>query len=271
VTDYDNPAGRLLFVLSRLKEASSGGISLVAAWAQVFGVAEDDVVLRLGAINDLVSKVQDEVDRTAPAFEPLVVRYRSDWSKPIFPVDRAFNTPGSKSMPGVPALEALAAISAHLHGVGPDGQIPTENQLADLKEQLEELRDDVRECAELPDELKHEIAARLADISQALEHVHIGGPQAVRRAMEALVGSVAFRDPEGTVWSKPVLRKLTTVLVAGYMAFTAGPEIERSIESWTNILRGELTSGSPSVAPEAEHEAEVVEETDLNADATESP
>jgi hypothetical protein len=67
---------------------------------------------------------------------------------------------------------------------------------------------DVTGCAALSDDPKHAIALRLMDVEKALAHVHVGGPDAVRRAMEAVVGPVVFKADPGKAAQTSAIQKL---------------------------------------------------------------
>lgn len=114
----DNPAGRLHELLRRLSEVNPD-VSLLTAWAQVLGVAEADVPLRLGGVGQLVADVQEAVDKAgAEAFVATVSRYRDNWANAIFPRDHAFAAAVRNVWPDTVALEALAVVATHLHEIG---------------------------------------------------------------------------------------------------------------------------------------------------------
>jgi len=237
----DNPAGRLHRLLIRLAE-QNGETSLLAAWAEVLGVPAEDVILHIGRVSDLLRDLQIAVDRADDeALLAPVRRYRAAWSQPIVPTEQLLR----RVMPDSAAVEALALLSAQLHVIAPDGVVPTADRRDELRSQVSELIDAVRDAGDLPEELKHAIVARLLDVEQAIVHIDIGGPAAVHRAMEAVVGSVAFRD--GRVAKSSTFKRVGTTLLVIWTAFTAAPTIQDSIEVWEHYLPALLSqSAAPS-------------------------
>ncbi|HEY4280388.1 MAG TPA: hypothetical protein VGM91_19355 [Conexibacter sp.] len=230
----DNPAGRLHDLLTRLTTIG-GNQQLVVAWAQVLRVQEDDVVLRLGAVADLVRQIQEAVDNAGePALVRPVQRYRRSWSNPIFPSDHAFSARAERVFPDEVSLEALDLVSAQLHRTAPDGVVPDEGELARMRSQLEDLVAEVRESDEIPDEVKHVLIARLHEVEEALDQLAVGGPRAVSRAMEAVVGALIVQNDPKVLKSKAI-RRLGAVLFVMFEVFTAGPRVQASIDAWHDM------------------------------------
>lgn len=232
---YDNPAGRLHDLLRRLAGQKQSE-SLLAAWSAVLRVDEDDVVLHLGSVADLVRQTQEAVDRAGEdALIPPVRRYRGVWARPIFPPDHAYNAQLGPVLPDGAALEALELVSAQLHAISPEGVVPDEEQLEGLKSQLRDLLDAVQAADDIPAELKHLIVMRLRDVEEAVEHIDVGGPSAIRLATEAVMGSVAFTGDIEVAKSQTVHKLWTTLLIV-WTVFSAGPAIQKSIEAWHEML-----------------------------------
>lgn len=209
---------------------------MLAGWAAVLRVEQEDVVVHLGRVADLVRQIQDAVDHAGEeALLPPVQRYRDSWARPIFPQNQAFNATLEKVLPGKDALEALDLISAQLHSIAPQGVIPEEDELALLKSQLRELIQGVQTADDVPEEVKRLILSRLRAVEDAVEHLDVGGPNAVRHAMEAVMGSVVFTQDVG-VAKAPTIQKLWAMLLILWTAFSAGPTIQASIEAWQEML-----------------------------------
>jgi hypothetical protein len=233
---YDNPAGRLHDLLTKLSE-QDGGFPLLNCWATVLDVNEDDVVVHLGRVADLVRQTQDAVDRIEEeVFVRTVQRYRAAWARPIFPPDHAFSSALMKVLPEPPALEALGMVSVHLHSTAPEGVMPDDAQVEQLRVQVRELIDGVRAAEDIPDDLKHTVILRLQDVEDALEHLDIGGPSAVRHATEAVIGSVALMAGGTPFISSPTIRKVCAAVGIAWAVFSAPPTIENSLESWEKLI-----------------------------------
>jgi hypothetical protein len=232
---YDNPAGRLHDLLSRLAQQPPKN-SVLNGWAGVLGVDPEDVVVHLGRVADLVRQTQEAVDRAGEAaLLPPVQRYRNAWARPIFPQDHAFSGVLEKVLPDEAALEALGLVSAQLHSIAPEGLVPDEDELNRLKSQIRDLIDAVQEADDVPDELKHLIVSRLRAVEEAVEHLDVGGPNAIRHATEAVMGSVLFTQDVGLAKS-PTIKKVWTTLLIVWTVFSAGPTIQTSIEAWQDMV-----------------------------------
>jgi hypothetical protein len=240
-TYYDNPAGRLHALLIRLIDQPPNG-AILGAWANVLEVDRQDVVLHIGGVADLVRQIQAAVDELDDeVLSAPVARLRGAWAKPIFPSEHAFNTALGKVLPSTEALESLALVAAQLHLRAPEGKVPDDEALANLKKQVRDLVDAVREADDLSDDVKQAIVGRLIDVEKAMEHVHVGGPDAVRRAMEAVMGAMARTANPMTARSAS-LQKLWVTLGVLWVAFSAAPTTQASLETWPTIVH-EITSG----------------------------
>jgi hypothetical protein len=252
---FDNPAGRLHDLLSRLAEQPPSN-SVIGAWAEVLGVEMRDVILRLGDVANLVPQIQAAAESgNEPALVDSVTRYRDAWAKPIFPVDSAFNAELHRVLPDGPAMETLNLVSAQLHRIAPDGMVPDEEELAKLKARLREISDEIQVADEIPEELRGLIVDRLGDAVSALEHLNVGGPGAVKRAMEALIGSVLTTPKNrGIAVGSEKIKKMLAIAGVIWVGFTAGQEVPKSIEGWGTTIQL-LTPG----------------QDDTNGDAAQSP
>jgi hypothetical protein len=235
---FDNPAGRLHDLLSKLAEQPGEG-SLLSAWSTVLEVDADEVVVRLGQVADLVRETQIVVEGSGEAaLVPLVSRFRGSWARPIFPQDRAFNDRLEHVIPEQNSLDTLGIVSAHLHAITPEGVVPSGTELERLKGELRGLIDEITMATDIPDEVKHLLVSRLRGVEEAIEHIHVGGPGAVQRAMEVALGSV-FTTPEaGRAAAKsPTVRKMFTTLWVVWAIFSAGPVVHDSIDGWGDTIQ----------------------------------
>jgi len=232
---YDNPAGRLHELLRQLSDQNPKG-SLLEAWATVLGVAEQDVVLHMGGVADLVRQIQEAVDHVGDTnLQAPVARLRDTWARTIFPPDQPLRAKLETVLPGREPLETLALVAGQLRFRAPEGEVPNAEELDRLKDQVRDLVDATRESNELPDGVKQAIADRLVDVLKAIENVHVGGPEAVRRALEAVVGTVA-RTADPTIAKSSITRRVLMGLGVVWVAFTSGPAIQNSLEAWNTIV-----------------------------------
>lgn len=239
---YDNPAGRLHELLRKLSEQSTNN-GLGVSWGHVLGVPANEVQFHISDVAGLVPQIEDAVDRLDDDdLRAPVRRLRNIWMRAILPSDQAFNGQLGPVLPPREALESLALVSKQLHLLASEGNVPEEDRLEQLREQLLALVDEVRQSADLAENLRQAIVARLMDLAKAIEHVHVGGPDAVRLAMEAVAGTVMLStDPLGASKTTAV-KKMWATLGVVWVAFSASPAIHASIEAWPKIVR-EISSG----------------------------
>jgi hypothetical protein len=235
MVSYDNPAGRLHELLRRLSEVDPN-LSIASAWAQVLGIREAEVALRLGAVGQLVSEVQAAVEESGDqTLVAPVSRYRDAWAGAIFPQTHALNAALANALPDDAALETLGLVASHLHAVAPEGRVPSTEQVDELRESVVDLLDNLEDADDVPDAVKHLLTARLTDVLEALNHIAIGGPNAVRLATEALVGALVINEPStarSATW-----KQVAAVLGAIWIAFSSGPTVQNSIEAWGDIFQ----------------------------------
>jgi hypothetical protein len=259
MASYNNAAGRLYLLLERLREID-GGTPIAEAWAQIFGESRELVRERLGAVAELVGQIERAVG--VPGREQLtapVARYRAQWLEATFPLQRSFGEPVSTVRPSDEAHEALGVVAAYLEAVAPDGMVPPEAERTALTQRLQALIEDVGRDEELPAEIAHLLVRRLADIEVALRHIEIGGPEAIRKASEALMGAaVVSTVASERTRTAGVTKRVMAVAASIYVAFSAGPTIQKSLEAWPQIAH-ELVAGSqyfvsPTPSPDTDAE-----------------
>lgn len=246
MAEYDNPAGRLLAVLEDLA-ARDGKASLIDSWAAVFEVDQPDVIVRLGPVADLIRQIQEAVDELGDEYlSATVTNNRDSWARPIFPIDHKFTAAMAPVRPGRESLVALGMVSNQLHRDCPEGLIPDDPELERLKEQVLALVDEVRD-SELSADLRRIIVSRLFDVLKAIESVRIGGPGAVRHAVEALVGGAAMVVGEDEAGSE-TLAKVWATAKAVVRVFLAGGAAYAALQGWP-LIAGELTAGAIGTDP----------------------
>lgn len=248
MTHLDNPAGRLHGLLTRLLDEPNR--SVAAAWAAVLAVQADDLEVSLWSVALLLRDLDAAVaeSRSEP-MKATLRRYRDSWSKPIFPRDVAYSTPVHGVAPRAASLEALELLSEYLHTTAAEGAIPDADQVADLAQRVREVREDVGAATDLTEDIRRLLQQRLTAVLSALEHLEVGGPEAVRLATAALVGGAVIQSPGGQggeTWTKVAL-----VLGLVWTAFSSGPAVNASLSAWEAIGQRALPSGPAHSAPAA--------------------
>jgi hypothetical protein len=231
----------------------------------VLQVSEDDVQLQLADVRKLLGSVQDAVAQSGMAGQAAhVARYRGYWENAIFPIDHPFSAPVQNVLLPDVALEALASVAEYLHKVAPEGVLPDDDELSNLTNSVLELIEEVKSSEELPDEIKHLLVTRLAGVKQAIDRVYVGGPDAVRLATEAVIGTMGVRNAGGTKIGK----KIATGLAAVWFAFGVPASVQDALPAWERVLKGELMPPAAQVAePHAPEPLELPESGDHSAEA----
>jgi hypothetical protein len=154
-------------------------------------VQADQVPRYLGELASLFDDVERAADGTGlTAFAPIK-DHLATLRPAIFPVHKPFNDGVAVVAPDSHAMQALKTLSDYLHQKDPDVSLPDEETVADLKGDVQDLIRSVSE-ADLPPEAKRPMLHRLAEMLEALEHLDVSGPEAVRLAAEALAASAVI-------------------------------------------------------------------------------
>ncbi len=219
------------------------------------GAAYDAVRARLGTVARLVWEIDAAVQH--PGREQVaapVARYRNTWLEAAFPLQRSFVDNVESIKPSDESYEALGMVAAYLEAIASEGPMPSEERRAELIEDVRIALRDVGTSDELPPEVAHLITQRLSDIEKALWHIEIGGPEAVRRATEALMGTaVAASVSDEKMRKSDIMKRVMAVAASVYVVFTAGPAIQNSIDAWSKVT-GELTAAPAHVEGPAAHQ-----------------
>lgn len=140
-------------------------------------------------------------------------------------------------------------MSEHLHLIASEGEVPDDGDLENLKAELRDVIDGVQDADDIPDEIRHLIISRLRGVEEAIDHLAVGGPKAVQRAIEAVMGSVAFTQ-DRKVWESPAVRKIWVTLRVAWVLFAAGATAHAAIDGWTDMVPL-LNAGPQQEAPES--------------------
>jgi hypothetical protein len=260
----NNPAGRLYGLLESFNEGEG---SIADVWAHILEVQAPMVRERLGGVAQLVTQIDAALE--APemsAYLTTFARHRNDFLETIFPLAHSFNEPADHVKPSKHGIEDLATLAAHLGAVAPEPG-PSEEERTKLLDDLQALIDQVEGDTDLPSEIAHLIVRRLLDVELALRHVNIGGPEAVRRATEALIGAtVALRHTNENARRATSLRKVFAIAGVIWAAFTGPADVRPSIEAWEGYAHL-LDAGPAHVAQTAPHRAGVAVDPDEVVDA----
>lgn len=236
----NNPAGRLHTVLTAYRAAAHTNSTMHATWATVLGVPEAQVPVALAEVAALIPEIHRLVVQCGASEQiELFDAFGRQWAVPIMSEHHPRQTPS----PGADAVDAnalavLGGLSAYLSTCAPEGVLPDPERVAELKAAVSELLDELADEDSLPADLRSAINARLHDIIWAMDHVRIGGPGAVRQAMERLLGQITISlhtapDARDSGFLKKVMKTISCI----WIAYKAGPQVHAALEGWQDILK----------------------------------
>lgn len=242
----DNPAGRLYELLSAYKRNADKQRSIVATWAATLGVSEQKVLPELAQVASLIPAVEQTVASLEDETQTGVCkRFIRKWAAPIILYDqhpRAVPSPGAALVDddGLAALHGLAGyVSVRIA----DGRVPEDDHRSELRAQVEAIIRDLPDDDSIPEQLASAMNHRLHDVLWAMDHVRIGGPEAVSEATERLLGAVVlYTHPDPSTRKAGPVRRTLDVATKVWVAFKLGPEAKAAIDGWEDIL-GQLPPG----------------------------
>lgn len=231
MADLHNPAGRLHELLKQF--GTKQELDIRAAWAEVLDVSENEVALHIGDVASLLRDAQAAAKETGlDAFDSIPGHLQA-LSRSIFPVDVPFTKLASHVSPDPTAMDALKMLSAYLEKTAPEGQIPDAAEVEDLRSGFIDLVDAVTD-ADLPPDIRRVILHRLSDMIVALEHLNVGGPDAIRRAAEALAVSAMLYEDDAADDSG-VFTRIRSAAKKTWVAFTITTTLVNAVVTFDRI------------------------------------
>lgn len=203
-----NPAGRLHYLLQRYD--SNPDQSIINAWAYALEVEPQDVHLHLGSVGNLLRDAKRAARETDDDAWAPMEGHLTTLATCVFPTGVTWNDAVSHVRPDPAAMQMLAGLSSTLQARDEaDGKVPTEDERDDLIGQVRELMEEVA-AADLPPQIRRGLIDRLADMLEALEHVAVGGPDAIRKAAEALTLATIMLEDDLKAYQR-IFRKATAL------------------------------------------------------------
>jgi len=241
----NNPAGRLLNMLVAFRDAGTNDQSYEVAWANVLGVDADSLEFRLEmtrlaglplAVHEAVlAGGSEDQRRTAEYWMPR-------WLYPILLWDKSAE---GKWTPVVDddSLMGLTTLSALLSATASEGAVPADDDVARIREGIDDALVAVRAATDLPVEFRALLVARLYAVIRAIDTLDLGGPGAVIDASEQLLGAIAVRT-QPAQRKDPRVRKAIAAVGAAWALFLSGEHVDNALTGWSHAL--ELVAVDPA-------------------------
>ena len=257
MSDLNNPAGRLYGLLVRFNSSVQGNVT--AVWGEILGTQDPvDLAGLLAEVASLVPAAKAAATRSGSrSAQNTVARYAEPWLKAVTPFDKPMTATAPQQVrPSDAALEALDSVSEILSQRVPDGDVPDGAHVEQLRQQVEGLIAEAETAEDVPEEVKAPLLERLRQIHRALNNLWLGGPDAVRSAVEQLVGAMSVAEAEspnlGGSAFKRMKKNVVPVIAAIWIVFTAAPGARTDVSAWEGILEGHLTNSPAQIAPAPE-------------------
>lgn len=250
----DNPAGRLHHLLAQFAALPSQSVE--QAWAAVLHVSTDNLAPRLGEVAVLAGDViRAAEDTQEEAFIPAISRHIGILSPTFHPTNVALNSPKAQVDPNATSMEALSGLSTFLHRTASEGAAPDPASIIELRTEVSELMA-LAAAADLDPAIRNLLLKRLADVLAALDHLDVGGPDAARKAADALAFATAtfggaMDEPERNQL-KAVARKAWILFQISVTTVTGLHVLESAVSSVDHLLSPppihqlQLPAGSPA-------------------------
>ncbi|MEO3844480.1 hypothetical protein [Streptomyces sp. B22F1] len=234
---YANPADRLLTILQALAGRPTNS-DLQSAWAQALGIPTDAVETERCRAASLIPQIIDTVHAANDEHQIRNVNlWGPRWGKALM---TPMGSPVGSSGINQEMLIALGGIASYLRLAADEGSVPDQEQIAELRDRMSALLQEVRDSEDLPTGLKVILIRRLYDIVAALDHVYVVGPDGVQAAVERLACGLDFEG--GAPGPDGLFERIKSTLRMAYAAFRTGHEVHQALEGWSNTAQRVLGS-----------------------------
>lgn len=197
VTDINNPAHRLHDALVQMKSFSPD-VALKSSLEQFFGTERQNQLLRkLAMLTKLPEEAMDAITDVANRQEldlngPQVTLYRG-WYSNIVRAFGSFETLGNPTSTVIRVYSSADLNSLHAAAFWIAPEYPpanAENDIATLRDRAVELAQLVRECSDLPADLRSALLQQIGRITSALDEAWLIGTQGLRTASDVAYGAI---------------------------------------------------------------------------------
>ena len=211
-------------------------MTIAAAWAEVLGVPYEDVVLHLGSVGTLMAETRRAARETGSEHFATMDGHLTALAECIFPQRIPFSEPVQVLRPEPNAMQMLGTLSYALQLESREGQIPAADELEELRDNAAALVADLA-SAHIPPEIRRVLVDRMNELLEAIEHLKVGGPNAVRKAAEALAISAILYDGDYDSADTGVLfQRIKKTAKTAWVAFTVTTQLATAVLTWERII-----------------------------------
>jgi hypothetical protein len=231
----DNPAGRLHTLLTRY--GSNPAATMEKAWADAMAVDLAELVLHIGRVANLLEDVKKAYEEVGDEGYAPILGHLQTLSRCIWPRDMPITQQVAQNPPDQTAMDYLVGFDVFLHRFSSEGEPVDREIVADLVTEVGDLIGMVA-ASRLAPQIKRMILNRLNGVLEALEHLDVGGPDAVRRATESLATSAAAWEGQAEDEDREIFEKVKKTASNVYKAF----KVIGAIAAATHALQLEVPS-----------------------------
>jgi hypothetical protein len=231
-----DPAARLHSLLEQYRRIAKNDVSIINTWKQVLDVADDEATIKqlchitslLGSIDIAISAYGDEGLR-----EQFDHHFQALAAAVVFPSSVGSQTPSvGVHLIDINALMALRGISSYLTMAMPAHTLPSKEEIASLRKNIQEAIERVAEADDFSDGLRKQLLHHLHAVAWALDYIRIAGPDGVDEAAERLLGWSVMNDGKSNSPASKLIKDILPIVGAVWLAFKAGPVVHAAIEGW---------------------------------------
>jgi hypothetical protein len=247
VAKLDNPAGRLHSLLSGFKAIADDANPILDQWAAVLETESvDETLVALAAVAGLVPAIERELLVTGDEEQMETFRtFSSAWIKCVtFPQFDGTKRPSAArtNLVNTGALAALGSISSFLSMASSEGVVPPPEAVDSLRKQAQRLLDSAVSDQSIEPAVRRILLDYIHRLIWALDHLRIGGPEAVHAASDRLIGQLqeASKPVGESVWAR-----VADLVRTGWAMFRMGPQAAAALNGWQDVA-GEIVKALPA-------------------------
>lgn len=233
-----NPAQRLYDLLERHAEAlpKHKNSGLWAVWKAVLEVSDDDFLSEFVLAFSLISQIDQALHVTNDRIQRRTFQVHAEsWRRAFIPQASGVGQGVEQGDVTEVSRLALGSIASHLRDNVPEGVIPDDEQVSDLRAEVASAIDTLMQDESFPLPIRDLLLRRLHDILWATDHVSAMGAGGVAAACDRLAMAMAWTSQQPTVTDKSFLSTLKEIVVHGYAVVGVADTLSGGYQAWDAI------------------------------------